>query len=234
VTVRIPWGQLIRSKNLWLLCLMYVVTNFCWYFLMYDLPGRLKSQFPDWNSTASGKIQLALLGGAPLLIGMFGCLAGGLWSDRILRRTGQRNLARRTVGMTGYGLAGIFYLLAAASLISYPQEVFLFAGLLIAMGFCNDLIMAPAWAAAQDIGQEISATVSGAMNMFGNLVGAVSGIFITGAVLKSFPGNQGILICFVMYAVVYAIGVVLWSQIDVTRPILEAAPTTPQDTNTGK
>jgi len=222
--VAVPWGKLVRSRNLWLLCCMYVVTNFCWYFLMYDLPGRLKSQFPDWNATDGGKIQLALLAGAPLLVGMFGCLTGGIVSDYILRRTGNRVWARRGVGMAGYGLAGLFYLTAASSLVYAPANVLLFAGLLIAMGFCNDLMMAPAWAAAQDIGREYSATVSGAMNMFGNLVGAVSGIFFTGTVIKAFPGNDGILYCFVTYAAVYFVGVVLWRFIDVSKPIVADDP----------
>ncbi|HEX4613282.1 MAG TPA: MFS transporter, partial [Urbifossiella sp.] len=49
--VVVPWGKLVRSRNLWAVCLMYVVTNFCWYFLMYNLPGALKVEFADWNKT---------------------------------------------------------------------------------------------------------------------------------------------------------------------------------------
>jgi len=93
--------------------------------------------------------------------------------------------------------------------------------MLIAMGFFNDLIMAPAWAVCQDIGQEYAATVSGAMNMVGNLIGAVSGIFFTGLVMtsKSVPESQKIVICFTTYAVVYFIGVGLWCLIDASKPI---------------
>jgi ACS family glucarate transporter-like MFS transporter len=220
----VPWGKLLMSRNLWALCGMYVVTNFCWYFLMYDLPTRMKSQFIELNADAWGKVQLALLAGAPLLVGMFGCLAGGFFSDWYIRKTGSLKWGRRVPGMVGYGVAGVCYLAAAAAHVNAPDNVWLFAGLLIAMGFFNDLIMAPAWASAQDIGREYAATVSGAMNMFGNLVGAVSGIFFTGKIQQMFPddgkgGPDAIVILFSVYAAVYFVGVGLWAMIDVTKSI---------------
>ncbi|MCU0705418.1 MAG: MFS transporter, partial [Fimbriiglobus sp.] len=180
--VRVPWGKLLRSKNLWAVCGMYVVTNFCWYFLMYNHPKAMKDEFPEWNSTPGGRVMLALLTGAPLLVGMLGCFLGGVWSDRLIRRTGDRKWARRWPGMVGYGLAGACYLGAIAAKLTAPENVWALAVPLMLMGFFNDLIMAPAWAACQDIGRQYAATVSGAMNMFGNLVGAVSGILITGLI----------------------------------------------------
>jgi len=98
------------------------------------------------------------------------------------------------------------------------------------MGFFNDLIMAPAWATAQDIGGRYAATVSGAMNMFGNLFGAVLGIFVTGMILTAHtenPGtkeevvqNSGYIICFAIYGIVYFVGVVSWLFIDASKPIV--------------
>ena len=218
--VVVPWGKLVRSRNLWAVCAMYVVTNFCWYFLMYNHPRSMQLAFPDWNTTASGKMLLAILSGSPLLIGMFGCLLGGLLSDRYIRRTGDRKWGRRLFGMIGYGGAASAYFLAALVKYNDPTNLWLFAGLLILMGFMNDLIMAPAWAVCQDIGREYAATVSGAMNMFGNLVGAVSGIFVTGMITKGYPGDNGILICFAMYGSVYIIGVFLWLMIDASQPVV--------------
>jgi ACS family glucarate transporter-like MFS transporter len=217
--VRVPWGKLLRSRNLWAICFMYVVTNFCWYFLMYNLPGTMKEQFKDWDGTAGGRLLLALLAGSPLLIGMLGCLLGGTLSDRYIRRTGDRKWGRRLFGMIGYGGAGICYF-AAAGVKHYDENnLFLFAFFLIMMGFMNDLIMAPAWAVCQDIGRDYAATVSGAMNMFGNLVGAVSTLLVTGLIIDSYAGTKGILICFTMYGIVYFLGVGLWLLIDPTKPI---------------
>lgn len=219
----VPWGVLLRSRNLWAVCFMYVVTNFCWYFLMYNLPGRMKDAYKDWNATDGGKMLLALLSGAPLLVGMVGCLIGGALSDQYIRRTGDRKWGRRLLGMIGYAGAGFCYLIAAAVSWYWPDALWPFAIMLMLMGFFNDLMMAPAWAVCQDIGQRYAATVSGTMNMFGNLVGAVSGIFFTGMVMTSDLGqSQKILVCFATYAAVYFVGVGLWMLIDASKPI--AAP----------
>ena len=51
--------------------------------------------------------------------------------------------------------------------------------LMVVMGFasfCNDLIMPGAWAACMDIGGKYAGTVSGSMNMMGNLAGFVAPI----------------------------------------------------------
>ena len=227
--VRVPWGALLRSRNLWAICFMYVVTNFCWYFLMYNHPGAMKKQFPEWDATPAGRIQLALLSGAPLLIGMFGCYLGGVLSDRYIKRTGDLKWGRRIYGMLGYSLAGLCYLLAIAGKVIAPDNLWAYAIPLMLMGFCNDLIMAPAWAVCQDVGREYAATVSGTMNMFGNLVGAVTGIFVTGMILKAHTVNagtkeemvlnSGYVVCFAIYAVVYFLGVGLWLLIDASKPI---------------
>jgi hypothetical protein len=122
-------------------------------------------------------------------------------------------------GMIGYAGAGLCYFAAAGVKLADPDNLFLFAFFLILMGFMNDLIMAPAWAVCQDIGRDYAATVSGAMNMFGNLVGAVSTLLVTGLIMKNYTGTQGILICFTMYGCVYFLGVGLWLLIDPTKPI---------------
>lgn len=219
--VQVPWGKLIRSRNLWAVCWMYVVTNFGWYFLMYNLPDAMRDNFPAWKETSGGRMLLALLAGSPLLIGMFGCLAGGILSDRYIRRTGDRKWGRRLFGMIGYGGAGLCYFAAAGVKFTDPDNLFLFAGCLIMMGFMNDLIMAPAWAVCQDIGRDYAATVSGAMNMFGNLVGAVTTLLITGLIMKNYPAPDNMMICFTMYGIVYFLGVGIWLLIDPTKPIAE-------------
>jgi MFS transporter, ACS family, glucarate transporter len=220
VSSGVPWKAIFTNKNVLGLCLMYVVTNFNWYFLMYYLPKTLKGQFPQWNSTPSGQLMLALLAGAPLLVGMGGCLLGGYFTDWYIRRTGDRKWGRRIIAMFGYGFAGLCYLAATF----FTGELWVFAICLLLVGFFNDLIMGPSWAAAQDIGRRYAAIVSGTMNMVGNL-GAAIGIYVTGKILKAYTVDgqvqtNGYIVCFTMYAIVYGLGVVSWLLIDPTQPIV--------------
>ena len=238
-----PWRKIFTSRNLWAVCGMYVVTNFCWYYLMYNHPRAMKEQFKSWainddsSPNAEGKIALALLSGAPLIVGMFGCLLGGLLTDRYIRRTGDRKWGRRIFGIAGYAGAGICYLIAAGLKLDDPGNLIAYAGVLILMGFMNDLIMAPAWAVCQDIGQEYAATVSGTMNMVGNLLGGVVGILVTGLIQKSYrreDGTQdslGDVYLFGLYACVYFLGCGLWMLIDASKPIVPepVKPETPDE-----
>jgi MFS family permease len=244
----VPWGKIFSSRNVWALCAMYMVTNFNWYFLLYNLPGMLREQFPHLGQTRQDLLVLAFVGGAPLLVGMAGCLTGGLLTDWYIRRTGDRKWGRRLFAMIGYGLAGAAYLVAAVTLpLAHDGTVsfWVFAAFAVSVGFFNDLIMSPSWATAQDIGRRYSAIVSGIMNMLGNL-GAVVGLFVSGqimkahsltyladdgSVLKTVVQPAGYVTCFFLYAIIYAAGVGLWLLIDPTKPIIpdEPTPTPPAD-----
>jgi nitrate/nitrite transporter NarK len=70
-------------------------------------------------------------------------------------------------------LSGGFIL--AAALVSDP----LLAAVLMAMAAaCADLCLSPSWALCHDVGGEAAGTVTGAMNTFGNLGGAISPIVV--------------------------------------------------------
>ncbi len=218
----VPWGKILQSRNLWFMCAMYMVTNFCWYFLMYFLPGVMKEQFQNMTTTANGKLLVALIAGSPLIVGMFGCVLGGILTDRYVRRTGDRKWGRRIFPMFGYGMAGACYLLAAAF---FESNFWAFAACMMMMGFFNDLVMGSAWATCQDVGQRYAAIVSGSMNMIGNL-GAALGNFITGSVFEAHKHNQvvAVRIMFSVYAVLYGVGVLLWLKIDASKPIVPDEP----------
>jgi MFS family permease len=226
----VPWRTIFTSRNVWALCGMYMVTNFNWYFLMYNLPLMLKDRYKDWGADDGGKLLLALLGGAPLLVGMGGCLIGGMLTDQYIRRTGDRRWGRRIFAMIGYAMAALFYL-AAAGVAQGEGGLWPFAICLMLVGFFNDFIMGPSWAAAQDIGRRYSAIVSGTMNMVGNL-GATLGIQVTGRILRAYTadgviGTSGYVVLFVVYAAVYGLGVGLWLLIDASKPIVPEAALVP-------
>ena len=155
----VPWRKIFSNRNVLALCGMYMVTNFNWYFIMYNLPLHVEGAVRGSGIQSDGlKLLLALLGGAPMLVGMAGCLIGGLLTDRYVRRTGDRKWGRRIFAMIGYGMAGLFYLSATGFLGSdaaFTDSLWLFAICIMMVGFFNDWIMGPSWAACQDIGQRV-------------------------------------------------------------------------------
>ena len=82
--------------------------------------------------------------------------------------------------------------------------------------FCNDLVMPTAWGTVMDVAGGYSGTLSGTMNMMGNLGGALygpaAGLVLT---LSHHDWNDVLL----MGAAVYLTGFFMWLAIDPVTPI---------------
>lgn len=228
----VPWGRLLTSGNLWALCLMYFCGSFGWYFNITYLPSFLEEQYGVAKTDVLGSIYK----GGPLLLGAMTCLLGGWLSDRFIRRTGNRRWGRRLFGLLGHGLCG----LCTASCLLAPNAFFFFLAISSA-AFWNDLTMGSAWATCQDVGRRYAAIVAGCMNTVGNLGGAAAGK-VTGFILqhslsayalshnldvkelslaqKAAGELPGYRFCFVLFAVAYFVGVLLWMRIDSTSPVV--------------
>jgi hypothetical protein len=111
--------------------------------------------------------------------------------------------------MAGLSLAGLTLLA-----VPWAQPVWLLAFLLSASFFFNDLNMGPAWAACADVGESYAGTISGAMNMAGNFIGAV-GMTFAGMMLD---GGR-IQLLFIVFACSYALAALCWLAVDVTKPL---------------
>src|SRR5579862_9313941 len=89
----IPWRKILSHSNLWILALMY----FCYNFNL----NVYNDWFPTYLHDSRG-MTLAKMGfyaSLPLFAGTLGDLAGGWFSDHVLRRSGNVNLARRWVAI---------------------------------------------------------------------------------------------------------------------------------------
>ncbi len=238
----VPWGKIVRSRNLWFVCAMYVCINYGWYFFMYFLPDFLKKQFAGQTGTLNERVVMALLAGGPLLVGVLGCLLGGILTDRHVRRTGDRRWGRSLYGVIGFAGAGCCYIIAILGARS--GNMWMFAGGVALSGFFNDLTMGASWAVCQDIGKRYAAIVSGFMNMIGNL-GGVATLIVTGAIMKAQVNAataaataagtsldearrageiEGYIINLSLYALAYFIGVFFWLMIDARKPIDPGEP----------
>jgi ACS family glucarate transporter-like MFS transporter len=205
---------------------------------MYFLPDFLKRNFGRPTDTLGDRIVMAVMAGGPLLVGVFGCVLGGVLTDRHVRRTRDRKWGRRLYGVIGYAGAGACYGVAILGAVSGNKWLFA-AGVALA-GFSNDLTMGPSWAVCQDIGRRYAAIVSGFMNMVGNL-GGVTTIFVTAWIMRSTVADrvaaaeaagasveaareagliEGSTINLALYALAYFIGVLFWLKIDATKPVV--------------
>ena len=202
----IPWALLFGSRSAWALCLAYGCLGFSGNFFIGWLPSYLRSQRHLSADTTKWLTSL------PMACGLFACLAGGALSDLIIRRTGNRSWGRRLTGAVGMGLAALAF--AATIRVETPWLL----GVLLCLTFaCNDLAMAPAWAACADIGEQAAGTLGGLMNTMANLGGAV-GAMIAGRLFAAHRPE----LAFLIFAASYALGALCWLGVDADRPLIAA------------
>lgn len=198
--VPISWKRLLSSRSVWMLCWQYFFLSYGWYFNIQWLPSYLR------RGRHMDLAHSAWYGVLPLFLGGIGNMAGvglGSWLAHV---TGSVPRARRYVAFLGFGGASFFLLLNTR--LQNP----VMAVLAIAMAsFCNDLVMPGAWSTAMDVGGVYCGTLSAAMNMWGNLAGALAPV-VTGYLLTWGHGNWDV--TFYVSAAIYLMGIVCWVFLD--------------------
>jgi MFS family permease len=233
----VPWLRFLGSSNLWLLCTMYGVQSYGWYFYITYLPKFFEQNLDVPASSLRG----AVYKGGPLWMGAAGCLLGGFLTDFFIRRTGNLRWGRRFTGIVGHTSTALCFL-ACYMMCKPGGDPFAYFLAISMAGFSTDLAMGAAWASCQDIGKRYSAVVAGTMNMVGNLGGflasEVYGYFLN----RSLNAHAAALGCnvialtdaqksaglwhgyatnFLIAVGMYTVGVLCWFRIDATRPIVE-------------
>ncbi len=194
-TPRVPWGLLLRSPALWCLC----IQQFC------RAAGYIF--FASWFATYLQEARgVTILGSGwlttlPLLADVTGCMAGGLLSDVLLRRTGSQRLARQ--GLTATALLLCAGLIFCAWFVANP----VIAVLVISAGmFCAATANPCLGATVMNIGGPHVATLSATTNMCGNL-GAAAFPILVPWLLAHAGGWNAVLAGF---GALYIIAAVLW------------------------
>ena len=199
----VGWSAMVRSVNVWALCLMYGFVGFAGNFITNLLPVYLKD---DRHLSPEA---ITWLTGLPLAVGIGSCALGGVLSDVITRSWGNRKWGRRFNGCVGLSLAG-----TAILVVPHVEPVWLLALLLSASFFFNDLNIGPAWAACVDVGERHAGAISGAMNMTGQFFGA-AGMAFAGRMLQQ--GHPELL--FLIFSISYGLAALCWLAVDVTKPL---------------
>jgi MFS family permease len=167
------WRRVLGRWVVAALLLQYFCYCFVWYFYVTWLPSYLIEAHHQTPAQAAG---FAVL---PLLLGGCGSLVSGFLVTRIRPRV----------------LAMIAFLTSAAMLCAVTQ-MHSVMGAMVAMAiasFFSDLTTPISWNACVELGGRYTGTLSGAMNMFGNLAGFVSPV-VGGFILQRAAGNWNVLV----------------------------------------
>ena len=210
----VPWRRLATHPTVLLLWLQYFCMSYGWYFYITWLPTYLR------EARHVSLAKSALLSGLPLFFGGIGCFVGGWAAKRLAARGLNVGRARRIVACSGLFSAGA--MLVVTTRINDPVLAMIALGL---ASFSNDLAMAPDWSACMDVGGRLAGSLSGSMNMMGNLGGAVSPV-VVGYILNSTkvtagapPTLQGWMTAFLVAAAIYGVGAIAWLFIDSVTPL---------------
>jgi MFS family permease len=200
----LPWGEALRSWNLWKIMLMY--HTYCWgsYFYLSWLHTYLQ------KGRGLTENEMKYLSALPFIVGACGNLFGGTLSDWLTQRYGLK-FGRRAVGVTGLALSALLMLLAALTGNKYAAVVFL------TLGYgAMDCMLPASWAVCMDVGKKYAGTVSGTMNMAGQ-VGSFASSVLFGYLVVWFGSYNAPL--YPMAALLFVSALFFW-RIDPTEPLL--------------
>jgi sugar phosphate permease len=191
----VPWATLLRSPNMWAIMCAYFTYVYClWIFLSW-LPSYLV------EARHFTLIKVGIFASLPLFAGVIGDTVGGLATDWLLKRTGNTKLARRAVAIVGLLGCAVFIVPAALTEDAYTA-VYCLTGAM----FFLECTIGPSWAVPMDAGGKYSGTVSGMMNMAGNIGGALSPLVF--GFLAQYGNWQA---PFIVAAVLLVIGSGVWA-----------------------
>ncbi|MFN3190884.1 MAG: MFS transporter [Aureliella sp.] len=155
-------GQMMQSPNLRMLMVQYVAHNFTFFFTVTWFFPYLKESFQLTDE------QTAWYTAAPLLCGVLGNWLAGATVDALYRK-GKWEMSRRVPAVVGF----VFAATGMSLCINMSTPAAAVAAMCVAI-FGSDMILSPSWSTCVDIGGKSAGSVSGAMNMVGNL-----GAFVT-------------------------------------------------------
>jgi sugar phosphate permease len=204
------WGELLRSRNMIALSIMYIPNCMIFYFCITWLPTYLLERH---GFNISG---MALFAGLPLLVSIPGDLLGGWLTDRLSSRYGLR-VGRCGLGAIAYLMVGVSLIAAGAA--SSPVV----AAVLIAVGTGLTMFtLGAAWGTAIEIGGNHVGVVGGTMNSIGNLVAMLNPLIVAYSV--QWFGSWDVPL-YVMGGL-FLVGAACWTIIDPRRPVFGAEPET--------
>jgi MFS family permease len=201
------WSNLLKQRNVRLLCLLYMPNCATFYFCITWLPSYLENQHGFKNT------ELGLVASLPLFMSIGTQFFGGYISDVLSRRFGI-TVGRRAPGIVGYAGAAVFVILASLTTNPILAAVFIALTASICM-----LTTAPAWSTCVDIGREHSGTVSATMNTSGQIAAIISQPVVGYSI--TWFGNWNV--PFWLLAGLFVMGTICWMFVEPKKPVIAPA-----------
>ncbi len=204
VQTHLPWGVLLASREVWLITISYFCYSyaaymfFSWFFIYLTAVRGMDLK--------SGSYYAAL----PFLAMSAGSALGGWTGDRVSRRHGRR-WGRNGTAILGLTGAALFILIGSRAASPIYASVIL-AGGAGALYFS----LSSFWALSADLGGRSAGTLSGFMNMGGQIGSAT-----TASLTPFIAAHYGWKASFLAAAASCFVGAVLWLLVDPDRPLAQ-------------
>jgi MFS family permease len=157
----IPWLALSRRM------LPVTIVYFCYGWTLWLYLAWIPQIF--LHSYKLNLARSALFAGSVFFAGVIGDTLGGIWSDGVLRRTGDRNKARRNLVVAGFLCS-----LASMIPILFLHNLTCAAICLSSAFFFSEFTIGPMWAIPMDIAPRFAGSASGLMNTGSALAAIIS------------------------------------------------------------
>lgn len=201
------WRRFISNYRFWAFGLQY-------FFLIF-----IQSFYVTWLPTYLVKARgfsLTSMGFAASLpwVALFAMVfITGAWQDRVLARTGSKLRARTPFAVVGFLLAAVFLIIG--SRIATPWMMII--ALMFSLGSVG-LVQVSIWPTCTDLGRNMTGSVTGWTNFWGNLSGALGPIVTAFLVTLTSSWATALLVM----ALAAVIGAVLWLLVRPDKPLESA------------
>lgn len=189
-----PWGQFLKNGRFWALGLQYFVVLYIVTFFLVWLPTYLM------EARQFSLVNMGFAASLPWLCIFITVMTGGTLSDWLVKKGKSKMVARGSLAIGGLAIFTVTMYLAAYATTPWVNVLWL----TLALGSLGFPVVT-SWAVAVDLGNEYSGSVSGWMNLWGN-IGAFLSPILCGWLAETI-GWEGALVVSIV-PILFAIG--LW------------------------
>jgi MFS transporter, ACS family, glucarate transporter len=204
----VHWNRVISSREVWAVTVSYFCYGYvAWIFFSWFYRYLAKVRGLDLKTSAVYSM-------LPFIAMLVGCLLGGMINDRLTKWRGPR-LGRCGLAALAMGIASVFIALGARVDSARLASVVLAGG-----AGALYLSQSSFWSVTADIAGTSAGSVSGFMNMGGQIGGAV-----TGSLTPWIAFRYGWTASFLVAAVLCLVGAVTWLAVDPVNTLTQAQVT---------